>query len=239
MTPKIILSPAVALNLENLVHTTREQEFSGLGLVNVVDGDLVVYDIVLMNVGSMGFTEISAEDLIKLNRPDKANIRLWFHRHPVEGWSGTDVNTITTAPLGGIPEIVRWSASIVRTPTRWIGRIDDHIHKTSLVAEVTPNVDVKLSKRAIILLDKYWKEAEKASRTYARFPFPISRPTGLAQQYNFIDDMLGEDDDAEDDEWLDAQYEDDEFTFAEDDTKAFIARREYLHGRMPIGMDAL
>ena len=116
------------MNLENLVNSTRGQEFSGLGLINLKDGDVHVYDIILMDVGSTGFTEIKPEELLKIDRPDKENIRLWFHRHPIQGWSATDNETIRTSPLGGIPEIVRWSGSMVRTPTRWIGRLDDHIH---------------------------------------------------------------------------------------------------------------
>ena len=147
---KIVLAPEVAINLESLVSQVGRQEFSGIGFVNVIDGDLHVYDCVLLNVGSAGYSEIPSDRLIQaiMNRPDQDKARLWFHRHPVEGWSATDLNTILTAPLGGIPELVRWSASIVRTPTRWIGRVDNHINKTHVVAEVVPNINPDLADQA-------------------------------------------------------------------------------------------
>jgi hypothetical protein len=166
---KIVLSPQVAMNLENIVRVVGHQEFSGVGFVDVIDGDVHVYDIALLNVGSYGYTEIDANDIIKMERPDKNKIRLWFHRHPVEGWSQTDVTTITQTPLGGVPEIVKWSASMVRTPTHWIGRMDNYITKTSQVVEITPNIDENLVLNARALLGDYYKSAEEL--TVTRYPF--------------------------------------------------------------------
>lgn len=156
---KIVLSPSVSMNLEAIVHQVGKQEFSGIGFCQVIDGDIYCYQTLLLDVGSVGYSEIPSKRLKKAmeNRPDRDNARLWFHRHPIEGWSATDTETIEQAPLGGIPELVRWSASIVRTPTRWIGRIDNHIRKTHMEVEVEPNIDPDLMARAGSLLAEHWK----------------------------------------------------------------------------------
>lgn len=57
-----------------------------------------------------------------------------------ENWSGTDNNTIRTAPLGGVPELVKWSASVVLTPRGWVGRVDNHITGKTIHCEVQPNL---------------------------------------------------------------------------------------------------
>ena len=137
---KIILKPEVAINLEALAVQVRGMEFSGFGFCTREKDALVVYDFVLMHVGSWGYTEIDPQKIIKLGkREDAHNARVWVHRHPVGNgipgpwnWSGTDENSIQTMPLGGIPEIIQWSASIVRTPAGWVGRIDNHIQKTTV-----------------------------------------------------------------------------------------------------------
>jgi hypothetical protein len=55
-------------------------------------------------------------------------------------WSGTDENTIRYTPLGGIPELVKWSISIVRTPGGWVGRLDDHINDETVHMPVHPEL---------------------------------------------------------------------------------------------------
>ncbi len=68
-----------------------------------------VYDVVLLNVGSPGFTEIQSEDILPiLDRNDAQNMKLWFHRHPIgnnipgpHNWSAMDNQTIEEEPLGG------------------------------------------------------------------------------------------------------------------------------------------
>lgn len=219
----ILLSPKVAMNLENIVKTTRGQEFSGVGLVHVIDGDICVYDIILMNVGSTGYTEISAEDLLKIDRPDKENIRLWFHRHPVEGWSGTDENTIRTTPLGGIPEITRWSASIVRTPKHWIGRVDDHINKKTVIVDVVPNIDEELTAKANALWEEYFNE--KAPQV--RYPFYPGNYEELGMQLDFIDEI-------DEEEWFDEEEP------LEEEEPLFVGRtnrKMYEYGRLRGGLE--
>lgn len=103
-------------------------EFSGLGLIEKQGHILHVVDVDLLGVGSSGFTEFSPERAHML-KPDPRR-KLWFHRHPISGWSGTDERTATKEPLGGIPEMVYWSCAIVLTPAGWIGRVDFHVPQT-------------------------------------------------------------------------------------------------------------
>lgn len=224
MTPKIVLSPQVALNLESLVSATKKQEFSGLGFCKMIDGDIHVYDIVLLDVGSRGYTEISVQKLLEIERPDKSNIRLWFHRHPIEGWSMTDIDTIVTAPLGGIPEIVRWSASIVRTPTHWIGRIDNHVRKTFQDVEVTPNVSQMLIVQAENLLDEYFRQHEhlKQAVIHQEPPFGMfvdPRQSSFIDELDDVDDLL---------DLLDDELYSDPFYFADETQAQAILNRVRL-----------
>ena len=136
----INLTPEIALKLHTFARI-YPKEFSGFGFVERDGENLNVYDIVLLDVGSETLTEIPSKKVLELmNRPDAEKMKLWFHKHPCSGWSGTDVNTIKTSPLGGIPELVKWSASIVLTPDKgWIGRVDSYKTGKMIEAEVTPN----------------------------------------------------------------------------------------------------
>lgn len=145
---KIVLEPRIAMALETFVSETQGKEFSGFGFVRVEGGKLVVYDYILLDVGSEGYTEISQEDVLAMSqRADVASMRLWFHRHPIgnglpgpHNWSGMDENTIRTSPLGGIPKLIGWSAAIVRTPNGWVGRIDNHVKENTVHVAVEPQV---------------------------------------------------------------------------------------------------
>jgi hypothetical protein len=53
-------------------------------------------------------------------------------------WSATDNNTILTAPLGGHPQMVRWSVSVVLTPAGWVGRVDNHLTQKTQHCTVEP-----------------------------------------------------------------------------------------------------
>ena len=147
---RIRLEPDVALKLETITVQARGQEFSGFGFVNVdrEHNEFVVYDIVLLDIGSEVFTEIPREKLLALmDHPDHGKLKCWLHRHPVgdgrpgpHNWSGTDNNTARNTPLGGIPDLVGWSISIVRTPLGWVGRYDTYGPKgNTWHLEVTPN----------------------------------------------------------------------------------------------------
>jgi len=143
---KLRMTANVALQLETAVKETNGLEFSGLGFVQKENDGLCIYDVEIMHVGSEVYTEIDPEKIFPLmDREDNENLRVWFHRHPVgngrpgpHNWSGMDEATIQTTPMGGIPELVKWSVSIVRTPGGWVGRIDNHLTKETLHTEVHP-----------------------------------------------------------------------------------------------------
>jgi hypothetical protein len=161
---KIVLSPEVAITLETTTTQSRGHEFSGFGFAEIQDGTtLYVYDVVILHVGSEVYTEINPEKIFELTkREDAANMRVWFHRHPMgngvpgwHNWSGTDNATIKETPLGGIPELVGWSASIVRTLGGWVGRIDNHKTGKTVHVEVHPKVLPGTFEMTELLLGEY------------------------------------------------------------------------------------
>lgn len=173
---RIEVDPQLMVRLMGYALATR-QEFSGLGFCELRKDVIWVYDFVLFDVGSEVFTEIPVSELMKLmERPDYANMKVWLHRHPMgdgipgaHNWSGTDESTIQLAPLGGVPELVKWSVSMVLTLGGWVGRIDNHItHKTQHL-EVAPSVqpayaeiDAIRQKKAILAqAEKERKAAER------------------------------------------------------------------------------
>ena len=133
-----------------------------------------MYDIILLHVGSEGLTIIPGEQVMELTkREDASNMRVWFHRHPLgnrtpgwHNWSGTDNQTIAETPLGGIPEIVKWSASIVRTPQGWVGRIDNHITSNTVHVNVLGQAPLEIVNETTRLLNAYYTEV--AARDAAR-----------------------------------------------------------------------
>lgn len=147
--PEIHIQPEVFARLEAIGAGAHGMEFSGLGFVRIEDQVFVVYDFVLLHVGSYSYTEIPAERVLPplLDRPDAANLKCWVHKHPLgnglpgpQNWSGTDNQTIAEAPLGGVPELVGWSISMVRTPKGWVGRMDNHRSKRTVHLNVTPSM---------------------------------------------------------------------------------------------------
>jgi hypothetical protein len=135
---RIFLDQNVFAQLEAARVAAGNLEFSGFGFVNVHNADdetvFEVYEVVVLDVGSPGYTEIPAEKILPLlDRSDAGKMKLWFHRHPLgsdipgpHNWSATDDRTAEEEPLGSIPELVKWSISIVRTPQAWVGRFDKY-----------------------------------------------------------------------------------------------------------------
>jgi hypothetical protein len=134
---QIEFAPEVALLLETITVQTRGMEFSGFGFVepHKDTNTFYVYEFVLIDVGTSGWTEMDTSKYVHLlNRPDADNMKLWIHRHPVgngipgsHNWSGTDNNTCRFEPLGvphGMQDSVRWALAAVRTPLGWVGRYD-------------------------------------------------------------------------------------------------------------------
>lgn len=143
---KIQLSDQVALKLMTIANLTEGLEFSGFGFVEISGGDFMIYDAVILDIGNEVFTEIEPSLLFNLmERTDARNMKLWIHRHPLgnglpgkHNWSGTDNRTIAETPLGGHPDLVKWSCSMVLTPRGWVGRIDNHLKNITRHIEVIP-----------------------------------------------------------------------------------------------------
>ena len=162
----ITLAPEVAIQLETITVQAQGHEFSGFGWARKQDGGLYVYDILLLHVGSEGLTVIPAETVMALTQHQHADeMRVWLHRHPLgnrspgwHNWSGTDNQTIRETPLGGIPQIVKWSASIVRTPQGWVGRIDNHITGKTAHVEVLGQAPLEIVNETARLLAAYHTE---------------------------------------------------------------------------------
>jgi hypothetical protein len=170
---KIILTPDTALKLMTYANYTAPQEFSGLGFVRLTpDKDFEIYDFVVLDVGSMVYTEIPAAKLLPLlSRPDAGAMKAFLHRHPMgndkpgdHNWSGTDVDCILNTPLGGVPALVKWSISVVITPWGWVGRYDNYVQKKTTHLEVLP--DIAVFRRELTSVSKAGAEAEK-QRIYA------------------------------------------------------------------------
>ena len=145
---RIVIEDPLMIKLLAIANATAPQEFSGMGFCKIKGEDIVVYDFVLCNIGNTVYTEIPTDLLLKLmDRPDSKNMKVWLHRHPLgsgipgpENWSYRDETTATKEPLGGIPEMVRWSVAIVLTPHGWVGRIDNHIKHETRHLEVFPQL---------------------------------------------------------------------------------------------------
>jgi hypothetical protein len=76
---KIVLSPEVSAKLETFARI-YPREFSGFGFVEKTKDTITVYDIVLLDVGSETYTEISTQKVMNLmSRPDADKMKLWFH----------------------------------------------------------------------------------------------------------------------------------------------------------------
>jgi hypothetical protein len=176
----ILLDQKVFAQLEAARVAAREQEFSGFGFVNVIKSAeetvFQIYDVVILDVGSSGFTEIPSEKILALmDRPDASKMKLWLHRHPIHGyvsapscWSGTDNHTIEKEPLGGLPETVKWSISIVRTPQTWVGRFDKYVGDKVITFHIPVVYGVEQSFiNNVLQLRKEYEEGLKKQREVA------------------------------------------------------------------------
>ncbi len=175
---KIVIDAPIMMRL--LAYTAATQlEWSGLGFCERKDGNIVVYDFVLMDVGSPGYTEIAPERLLPLlDRPDRDKLKVWIHRHPIGNgipgqwnWSGTDERTCKHEPLGSTPQAVNWSVSIVFTPLGPVGRIDNYVKNITQHLEVEPKVgDFFIQLRDFA--DSLWQARSSAKRKKSSTDFP-------------------------------------------------------------------
>ena len=221
---KIIFKPEIYQLLMD-IHHLRPKEFSGFGFCTRDKGVIEIYDFVLLDVGSEVFTEIPPEVILPLmDRSDAGNMKVWIHCHPMgsgipgsENWSGTDNSTIQDTPLGGIPELVRWSTSVVLTPRGWVGRVDNYLtHKTihcavepkSQAAEMLAVVNKRKQNTATIaaanLVAGYWTDAELVEYGMTREELIEEIIEGLK------DGTLLPGNSFDDDDWTDFDYEQEE-----------------------------
>jgi hypothetical protein len=200
---KIVVDVAVMLRLMT-IDGLYPREFSGFGFCEKEGDTIRIYDFVLLDVGSEVFTEIPTEKIIGLmGRPDVGKMKVWVHAHPLgdgnpgqHNWSGTDENTIQHTPLGGIPELVKWSVSMVLTPRGWVGRIDNYVSQKTLHLPVEPQAAEAYDMLGQVLSTK---------RVEVRpDPFVIFSPRSMTSLDDF-DDI--EDRWNEEDEELDMAYE--------------------------------
>lgn len=101
-------------------------ELSGLGVAEVsAEGDVIVSDAFIFEQEcSYSETELNPEalskwitEIIRIGQ-DPSRFRLWFHVHPIEGWSGVDDKNIEGLNNG------EWLLSIVKTPSGLLARLD-------------------------------------------------------------------------------------------------------------------
>jgi hypothetical protein len=182
---RLILDTHVAMVLETIANQVRGSEFSGFGFITRNGTDITIDDFILMDVGSTSYTEISSKEMLELmSHPRHRDMRVWIHLHPVgngvpgpHNWSGTDNKTIETAPLGGVPEMVRWSISIVRTPQGWVGRMDNHLEKKTLHLEVEGQAGSSIYAQAAELTDRYrarrYESLPLANPSWLKHPKPF------------------------------------------------------------------
>jgi len=178
---RLTLSPLVAIELETIANQTRGHEFSGIGKLSKNVNGMIVEDIILLDVGSGSFTEINANDLYEVSQME-GDWRVWFHRHPVgngkpgkHNWSFNDETTIQTSPLGGIPQAIKWSVSIVRTPHGWVGRVDNHISGKTVHLPVEGQGPERAFKRAEKLLEEYEVREYKQRARLPKFRYKKGR----------------------------------------------------------------
>jgi hypothetical protein len=142
---KIVIDPKLMARLLCYAVAT-ENEFSGFGFCERKDGDIHMYDFVLLDVGSYGYTQTDPKTMLPLfERPDRKNMKIWLHRHPIgngipgpHNWSGRDELTIRSEPMGSSPQDIQWSVSIVITPAGFVGRIDNYLKGITQHLEVEP-----------------------------------------------------------------------------------------------------
>ena len=196
---KIIIKPEIYQLLMD-IHHLRPKEFSGFGFCTHTKDTVEIYDFVLLDVGSEVFTEIPPEVILPLmDRSDAPNMKVWAHAHPLgtgipgwENWSGTDNATIRDTPLGGIPELVKWSCSVVLTPHGWVGRVDNYLTHKTIHCEVEPksNAAALLKavnerkqkttvKRTAVQIANYFTDAELAEYGVTREDWTLEIIQGL------------------------------------------------------------
>lgn len=183
------------------------EEFSGVGFceVDIVANTIFVYDFIPLNIGDWATTEIPHEKMLPLMaREDKANMKVWLHRHPMgtgipgpHNWSGTDNNNIYNTPMGSTPENLDFMVSIVMTPKGLVGRIDKYRDGKVITKhlEVFPTSETYRAEFQALL-------DERPKKPIYRFPDGVAQELGLP----FTDDEIYEGDTWGEDGYDDIPY---------------------------------
>lgn len=108
-------------------------------------------------------------------------------------WSGTDENTCRNEPLGGLPELVQWSASMVKTPHGWVGRIDNYAKKKTIhVPVVLKGIDDVLASINQIRAEKAEIQAKAALTKKSFTPAATTKPNWRYTQSPLYEDFEDE-----------------------------------------------
>lgn len=175
MTLQIELAPHVAIELQTAAIHSRGKEFSGFGFVEKRESSIYVYHVEILDIGTETFTELKPEKILPLmQRPDRQNMRLWLHAHPMGGnvpgpfnWSGTDERSIQETPMAGDPEMVGWSCSIVLTAMKvWVGRIDNHKTKQTVHVPVVGQAEHIHSRMQVLWGEMVARTPQSTWRTF-------------------------------------------------------------------------
>lgn len=125
--PTVYIQPLALEKLRLYCKHAGHQEISGLGIARADEGEIVVDDVFLFEQEvTSGDTELNAEALAKWDyeirkaNGDPTLYRLWWHKHPINGWSGTDEKNIEGLNNG------EWLLSIAHTPNGWQCRLDTY-----------------------------------------------------------------------------------------------------------------
>lgn len=123
MRPEVMQKVMAYYRLIDDVH--KGAEISGLGLVQDWEGDLLVHDFMLFKQEvTAGDTELDPAELaawlsdMLTTGLDPELVRLWWHKHPIQGWS-----TIDDANIERMNN-ENWLLSLVHTPQGLLARLD-------------------------------------------------------------------------------------------------------------------
>jgi len=203
---KIIFEPQTEVILTAWVMATRTRdfshEFSGLADVVRSNGNFLVSAPHVMDVGSVGYTEFDPDKIIQLPASETGSRRCWFHKHPITGWSGTDMFTMTHTPCGGIPEIMQWALAIVHTPMGWIGKLSFFVPK--LVQFDVP-VEHRTPSNEIVKLARVYKK-ENNLDSLTRIMYADFEKRMYEQRHREMASYFDEDEE-ELDGWDDPEYD--------------------------------
>lgn len=169
-------------------------EISGLGMVVEWEGDLLVHDFLLFKQEATGGdTELDPAELAEWltamieSGQDPELIRLWWHKHPIQGWSSIDTDNIERMNNGN------WLLSLVHCPNGLLARLDlykpfrctlDNLQIVELVehdkkldedikAEITAKVSRKWAGQGTVT---QWKGGHQMS--YSGVPFSDTNGSG-------------------------------------------------------------